>query len=339
MLEDTSRVLITGGAGFIGSSLCEALLARGCRVTALDDLSTGRVANLAAISGHRRFAFVQDSVTNEGVLDQLVRKSDLVFHLAAAVGVELIVRDPVHTLETNVLGTRAVLRAAQRGGAMVLLASTSEVYGRSERVPFREDGDRILGSTLGARWSYSSSKAMGEYLGLAYHRQWQVPVVIARLFNTIGPRQVGRYGMVVPRLVGQALRGERLTVYGDGRQTRCFLDVEDAVRALIGLIETPAAVGQVVNVGSTEELSILDLARRLLQLANGHEAPPDRRIRLVPYEEVFGSGFEDMRRRLPDVSKLHRLTGWRPRISFDQTLERILAANAACNARERTGGD
>ncbi len=333
-LETTSRVLVTGGAGFIGSSLCEALLARGCRVTALDDLSTGRLSNLAEIAGDRRFAFVQDSVNNEVVLDPLVRESDLIFHLAAAVGVELIVRDPVHTLETNILGTRAVLRAAQRGGATVLLASTSEVYGKSEQVPFREDGDRVLGPTLGARWSYSSSKAIGEYLGLAYHRQWQVPVVIARLFNTIGRRQRGRYGMVVPRLVGQTLREDRLTVYGDGRQTRCFLDVDDAVRALIGLVETPGAIGQVVNVGSTEELSILDLAHRLLQLVHGGEAFPDDRIRFVPYEEVFGSGFEDMRRRLPDISKLHRLTGWRRQIPFDQTLERIIAA-----ARERPGDD
>jgi len=333
-LDNNSRVLITGGAGFIGSSLCQALLARGCRVTALDDLSTGRLANLAEMADDRRFVFVQDSVANEIVLDHQVRESDLVFHLAAAVGVELIVRDPVHTLETNILGTRAVLRAAQRYGRMVLLASTSEVYGKSERVPFREDGDRVLGPTLGARWSYASSKAIGEYLGLAYHRQWQVPVVIARLFNIIGPRQRGRYGMVVPRLVGQALRGDRLTVYGDGRQTRCFLDVDDAVRALIALVETPGAIGQVVNVGSTDELSILDLAHRLLELVNGREASPDDMIRFVSYEEVFGTGFEDLRRRLPDISKLQGLTGWRRQIPLDQTLGQVIAA-----ARERSRGD
>ena len=260
-------------------------------------------------------------------MDRLVSECDLVVHLAAAVGVELVVRDPVHVIETNVLGTRAVLTVARRYRRKVLLASTSEIYGKSERVPFAEDDDRVLGPPTVARWSYSSSKAVDEFLALAYHHQLGLPVVIFRLFNTVGPRQIGRYGMVVPRFVRQALAGEPLTVYGDGSQTRCFLHVADAVRAIVALAESPEAIGQVYNIGSTEEVSILELARHVLALT-GDNAPDVDRLRLVPYGEAYGAGgagFEDMACRVPDTAKLRAQTGWAPRMSLDETLRDVIA--------------
>ncbi len=272
------------------------------------------------------------TVLNETVLDRLVSETEVIFHLAAAVGVELIIRDPVHVIETNILGTAAVLKAAARHRRAVLLASTSEIYGKSEATPFREDCDRLLGPTTRWRWSYSTSKAVDEYLGFAYHRQLGLPVTVFRLFNTVGPRQSGHYGMVIPRFVEQALAGQPLTVYGDGSQTRSFCDVRDAVRALVGLMRHPGAVGGVFNVGSPDEISILDLARLVLRLAagdRGEEGPAreaDGRIRLVPYDEAYESGFEDMSRRVPELERIRGLLGWEPRIPLASTVRDIVAS-------------
>ncbi len=319
------RALITGGAGFVGSHLAEALIARGDRVTVIDDLSAGRRANLHGLLQHPRLDFVHASVTDEAVLDRLMGECDLVFHLAAVVGVQRVVSDPIAVLETNILGTRAVLQAAARRSTKVLLASTSEVYGKTARVPLREDDDRLLGPTQRSRWSYATSKAVDEFLGLAYHRQIGLPVVIFRLFNTIGPRQSGRYGMVVPRFVEQALRGEALTVFGDGRQTRCFCDVRDVVRALLGLAEAADVMGQVFNVGTRAEISILDLARKVLTLAAGTDAAGDpRRIAFVPYDEAYEEGFEEVARRVPDIGKVRAAIGWEPRIPLDDTLAQVI---------------
>lgn len=325
-------ILITGGAGFIGSHLAEALLDQGHQVTVIDDLSTGRFENIAHLTDHPGFGFAIDTITNEVVMDRLVSECDVIFHLAAAVGVELIVRDPVHVIETNILGTHAVLKVANRYRTKVLMASTSEIYGKNNQVPFCEGDDRLLGPTTKARWSYSTSKAVDEFLGLAYHRQMGLPVVIFRLFNTVGPRQSGRYGMVVPRFVQQALRAEPLTVYGDGRQARCFCDVEDAVRAIIGLAECPEAVGQVFNVGSTEEITILELARKVLHIVDTLHVERSTlneegsRIVFVPYEEAYEAGFEDMRRRVPDISRIRRYLGWEPQRTLDETLKNIIAS-------------
>jgi UDP-glucose 4-epimerase len=319
--------LITGGAGFIGSHLAEALLERGDRVTIIDDLSTGRFENIRHLTTHPRFHFAIDTITNEVVMDRLVSECDTIFHLAAAVGVSLIVKDPVRVIETNILGTHAVLRVANRYRKKVLIASTSEVYGKGTRVPFEEDDDCLVGPTSTARWAYSSSKAVDEFLGLAYHRQMSVPIVIFRLFNTIGPRQTGQYGMVVPRLVRQALAGERLTVFGDGKQTRCFCDVSDAVRAIVSLSECQIATGEIFNIGSTTEVSILDLAHRVLELAEeaGGAGGGDRVV-FIPYDEAYEAGFEDMRRRVPSTSKINKATGWSPVTTLDETLRRVIAS-------------
>ncbi|MGC9349156.1 MAG: GDP-mannose 4,6-dehydratase [Anaerolineae bacterium] len=313
--------LITGGAGFIGSHLAEALLADGHMVTVIDNLSTGRMDNIAHLTGRSRFRFAIDTITNAMVMDRLVSECDAVFHLAAAVGVELIVTDPVNTIETNVLGSHSVLQAAARYRKKVLLVSTSEIYGKGVRVPFAEDDDRVLGPTTKSRWSYSDSKAVDEFLGLAYHKQLGLPVVIARLFNTVGPRQTGRYGMVIPRFVGQALAGEELTVYGDGQQSRCFCNVADVVEALKGLIAAPEAVGEVFNVGSTEEVTILELARRILA-ATGRDQDG---VRFVPYAEAYEPGFEDMERRVPDINKIGATIGWQPTTPLDETLQQVIA--------------
>jgi UDP-glucose 4-epimerase len=314
------KTLITGGAGFIGSHLAEALLAAGHQVTAIDDLSTGQFENIAPLTTHPRFHFAIETITNATVMDRLTSECDFIFHLAAAVGVELIVRSPVRVIQTNILGTEAVLRAANRYRKPVLLVSTSEIYGKSDQVPFREDADRVLGPTTRSRWCYSTSKAVDEFLALAYHKERELPVVITRLFNTVGPRQTGRYGMVVPRFAAQAVVNEPITVYGDGQQTRCFLDVEDAVRALMVLVETPAATGQVFNVGSTDEVTIIELARRVQALAGSTSE-----IVFIPYDEAYEEGFEDMRRRVPDTSKLRTLTGWEPQVPLDETLRRMIA--------------
>ena len=323
-----ARVLITGGAGFVGSHLAEALIGRGCRVAVIDNLSTGRFENIRRLQQDAHFSFAIDSIANEAVLDHLVRDCDVVYHLASAVGVALIVADPVHVLETNLFGTRSVLAAANRYRKKVVITSTSEVYGKSVRVPFAEDDDRVLGPTTKARWSYATSKAAAEHLGLAYHRQMNVPVVIARLFNTVGPRQRGRYGMVVPRFIDQALAGEPMTVYGDGAQQRCFCDVVDVVRALIGLGEHPDAVGCVFNVGSTREVSIRSLAELIRDRVAARSVAPAARseIDLVSYQQAYGAGFEDMRRRLPDVRRIEALIGWRPEIDLEETIDRVIVA-------------
>ncbi len=318
------HILVTGGAGFIGSHLAEALLARGDTVTVIDDLSTGCMENLKSQITNHRFSFAIDTIQNAMVMDRLVSQCDAVVHLAAAVGVELIINDPVRTIETNILGTHAVLQAAARYRKKVLLASTSEIYGKSARVPFAEDDDRVLGPTTKSRWSYSDSKAIDEFLGLAYHKQYGLPVIIARFFNTVGPRQSGRYGMVIPRFVQQALAGKPLSVYGDGRQSRCFCNVEDTIRAVIALLEaTGGAVsaGGVYNVGSTEEITILDLARKILTLTDRDPADTV----LVPYDQAYEPGFEDMRRRVPDIAKIKRTVGWEPTIPLDETLRQVIA--------------
>jgi UDP-glucose 4-epimerase len=314
------RLLVTGGAGFIGSHLCEALLAAGHQVVAIDDLSTGSEENIAHLRAAPGFQFVLETISNETVMDRLVSECEIVFHLAAAVGVELIVRDAVHTIETNVMGTSVVLRIANRYRRKVIFASTSEIYGKSTDVPFKEDGDRVLGATTKNRWAYANSKAMDEFLALAYHKQRGLPVVICRFFNTIGPRQTGRYGMVVPRFVRQALAGEPLTVYGDGTQTRCFGDVDDVIWAVQRLAENPGAVGCVFNVGGTEEVTIRQLAERVLHITGSRSA-----IVAVPYEQAYGADFEDMLRRVPDITRLANLIGYRPCHTLDDTIGRIVA--------------
>lgn len=322
--------LITGGAGFIGSHLAEALLAANHSVVVIDDFSTGRMANIAHLRAHPRFQLVRASIIDAIVLDRLAAQADTIIHLAAAVGVSLIVEHPVHTIETNVLGSEAVLRAALRYQCRVLLASTSEVYGKGSRLPFSEDDDVLLGATSKSRWAYASSKMLDEFLGLAYSREYGLEVVVFRLFNTIGPRQTGRYGMVVPRLVAQALHGEPLTVYGDGAQTRCFCDVRDVVAALIGLEQCPEARGQVVNVGSTEEITISALAELIRELTTS-TAP----IVQIPYAEAYAPGFEDMRRRVPNTSRIQALLGWQPQYRLRETLATIIAAERGHDLTDR----
>jgi UDP-glucose 4-epimerase len=319
------RILITGGAGFIGSHLAEALLERGHEVTVIDNLSTGPFENVqhlvnrySAVNGRSSFRFAIDSITNEGVLDRLASECDIIFHLAAAVGVKLILENPVHTIETNVMGTEAVLKAALRYRAKVIITSTSEVYGKGNSVPFREDDDVVLGPTCRSRWAYAASKMVDEFLALAYHREKGLPVIVVRLFNTVGPRQTGRYGMVIPRFVSQALRNEPITVYGDGTQSRCFCDVSDVVLALIGLAEHPEAVGKVYNIGSSEEVCIRDLAAQAKQVTDSTSD-----IALIPYTEAYAPNFEDMHRRVPDTGRIESLLGWRPRFSLAQILVRV----------------
>jgi UDP-glucose 4-epimerase len=310
---------VTGGAGFIGSHLAETLLGEGHEVTVLDDLSTGQVENLQTVLGRDGLALVEGSVTDEALVEKLCGSADLVYHLAAAVGVRLILERPVETIATNIVGAEVVLRAAARDGTPVVLASSSEVYGKNDRVPLSEEDDRILGPTTKSRWSYACAKAIDEFLGLAYHREHGLPVVILRFFNTVGPRQTGRYGMVVPRFVRQALEGRPITVYGDGMQTRSFTDVDDAVRMTIALSRSPAAAGQVFNVGTPHEVTIVEVARRVQVLTGSRSA-----IHNVPYEEAYQPGFEDLRRRVPDISKAERLIGFGPRIPLDTTLERVI---------------
>jgi UDP-glucose 4-epimerase len=313
------RALITGGAGFIGSHLADALLRRGYDICIYDDFSTGRRENVAHLEGHAGVRVVVGSVLERDALRPLVEQCDVIFHMAAAVGVRLIVNRPLHSLLTNIHGAANVLEFASEGGKKTLVASSSEVYGKSEACPFREDADRVLGSTTVTRWLYSTTKAADEFLALAYARERGLPVVIARLFNVVGPRQSAQYGMVVPTFVRQALRGEPLTVYGDGRQTRCFACVYDVVDALVDLMRNPEAEGEIFNVGSDEEISIRQLAERVIA-ATGSSAA----IRFVPYDEAFSGGFEDMRRRVPDIAKLRALTGYRPQYDLDRTIEAII---------------
>ena len=313
------RVLITGGAGFIGSHLAEALLARGCTVTIVDDLSTGSMANIRHLLSQAGFHFAIETIMNETVMDRLVSGCDVIYHLAAAVGVDLVVNRPVEVIETNILGSQKVFEVANRYKKKLLLASTSEIYGKGDEIPFREDADRVLGPTTRSRWSYSDSKAIDEFLALAYHKEKGLPVVIVRLFNTVGPRQTGRYGMVIPRFVEQALSEAPITVYGDGRQTRCFAYVTDIVAAMIGLAEHPHAEGEVFNLGSQEEIAIIDLARTVKR-RTGSVSP----IVKIPYDEAYEIGFEDMRRRVPDISKTRNLIGFSPKTGLDEILDRVI---------------
>jgi UDP-glucose 4-epimerase len=313
------RFLITGGAGFVGSHLAEELLERGHHVHVLDDLSTGSMANIEHLRSVQRFEYTIDSAENHRVVAEVVDSADAVYHLAAAVGVELIVESPVRTIETNVHCTEVVLAHAAKKRKPVFLASTSEVYGKSTELPFREDGDLLIGPTTLGRWAYACSKAIDEFLAIAYWRERRLPTVIGRLFNTVGPRQTGRYGMVIPRFVRQALAEQPITVHGDGTQRRCFMHVADAVRALADLMGDEAHYGQVFNIGSTEELSIGELAEHVRALT-GSSSP----IELLPYEEAYGAGFEDMMRRVPDVEKIHRAIGWRASHSLDQILNSVI---------------
>lgn len=314
------QALVTGGAGFIGSHLVEALLSQGHHVTVVDDLSTGRFRNIAHLTEHPMFSFAIETITNETVMDRLASQCDVIFHLAAAVGVRLIVDRPVHTIETNVLGTDMVLRLAHRYRPKVLIASTSEVYGKGVRVPFGEEDDRLIGPTSKSRWAYATSKAVDEFLALAYYQTKKVPVVVTRFFNTVGPRQTGRYGMVIPRFVDWALAGEPIQVYGTGGQSRCFCHVADSVRAIIGLVNEPAAEGEIINVGNDEEITIENVALQIKAMTGSSSE-----IVHVPYDEAYAPGFEDMQRRVPDISKIRRVTGWQPQITLEQTLAQVIA--------------
>jgi UDP-glucose 4-epimerase len=311
--------LITGGAGFVGSHLADALLAEGHAVTVIDDLSTGAISNIAHLRGHPRFRYVIENMMKGGVLPELVDEADAVFHLAAAVGVKLIVESPVRTLETNIRCTERLLEVAAKKGRKVLITSTSEVYGKSTALPFREDGDLVMGCTTRGRWSYACSKAIDEFLAIAYWREKQLPTVVVRLFNTVGPRQTGRYGMVIPSFVRQALRNEPITVYGDGSQRRCFLHVSDAVRALTALMEADGAVGEVHNIGNTEEVSIVELAERIRGMTGSTSE-----IEYVPYAIAYEENFEDMPRRVPSLEKIRRTIGWTPELSLDEILDSVI---------------
>lgn len=322
------RALVTGGAGFIGSHLAEHLLARGDEVVVLDDLSTGTFDNVAHLSAHPAFRSHIASIMNRELVSELVNDCDVVFHLAAAVGVQLIVNDPVHAIRTNIDGTEIVLQAAAVKRRPVVITSSSEVYGKRATVPFSEDNDLILGPPNRRRWSYACSKAIDEFLAMAYFEEHQVPVVIARLFNTVGPRQTGRYGMVIPRFVAQALDGEPITVYGDGSQSRCFGYVGDVVRLLVALSETPAAVGEIVNIGTNEEVTMRALAERVRDQVGSAS-----QVVYVPYDVAYARGFEDMQRRVPDLTKLERLLHDRPRTTLAEILSTVIAA-----ARARTSG-
>jgi UDP-glucose 4-epimerase len=314
------RCLLTGGAGFVGSHLAEALLDKGHSVSVIDDLSTGSMDNITHLKGRPGFEYVIDTVMREQLMGELVDRADVVFHLAAAVGVKLIVEAPVRTIETNVHGTEVVLKQASKKGKLVFIFSTSEVYGKSPAVPFNEDADLVMGPTPKHRWAYACSKAIDEFLALAYHRERKLPVVVVRLFNTVGPRQTGRYGMVIPNFVRQALTGAPITVFGDGQQSRSFTDVGDVVDGLIRLLGEPRAVGQVFNIGNGEEVTILELARRVKAMCGSSSE-----IKFIPYDEAYEEGFEDMPRRVPDLTKINRLVGYKPTLALDGILARVIA--------------
>jgi UDP-glucose 4-epimerase len=313
------RALITGGAGFIGSHLAETLLNSGANVDVIDNLSTGSIRNISHLKTNSRFKYVIDTLTNEPLLAELIDRNDVVFHFAAAVGVKLIVEEPVHTIETNVHGTEVVLKHANKKKKKVVIASTSEVYGKSADVPFREDADLVMGATVKHRWAYACSKAIDEFLALAYYKERNLPVIIVRFFNTVGPRQTGQYGMVLPSFVRQALAGVPLTVFGDGTQSRSFTYVGDVVDCLIKLVNEPNAVGQVFNIGRKEEVTILKLAERVRDLAGSSS-----RIELVPYDKAYEAGFEDMPRRVPDLTKVSKLVGYEPKVGLDEIIMRVI---------------
>ncbi len=315
----TMKALITGGAGFIGSHLAERLLHDGAEVTVLDDLSTGRLENLQGFRHQAKLQFVKGDIRDSTLVQLLASQCDVVFHLAAAVGVQLIADDPVHTIETNIAGTEVVLEAANKFGRKILLASSSEIYGKSEKVPFAEDDDFVLGGTAFSRWAYACSKAIDEFLGQAFHQQYGLSVVAARFFNTIGPRQTGRYGMVVPRFVQWALRNEPIQIYGTGRQTRCFCYVQDLVDAIIGLMQYEQAAGGVFNIGSTEEITMEALADKIIEITGSKS-----RKEFVPYVVAYGRPIEDMMRRVPSTERIRKAIGWQPKTSLDQTLRTIV---------------
>ena len=314
------KVLVTGGAGFIGSHLSEFLITQGHEVTILDNLSTGRLENVEGFKDHPNFHIVVGDVVNGFLVDKLVERADWVFHLAAAVGVDLIVKDPLRSLTTNIKGSEIVLENVYRYHRKVLITSTSEIYGKNVNGPLKEDDDRILGSPLKTRWSYSTSKAVDEILAHVYWKEKKVPTIIVRLFNTVGPRQTGYYGMVIPRFVEQALKGEDITVYGTGKQSRCFLYVKDAVEAMVRFMESPSAVGQVFNLGSQEEITIEQLAQKIVALAKGNS-----KIIYVPYDQAYEEGFEDMQRRIPDITKASQLIGFKPTVDLDGILRMVIA--------------
>jgi UDP-glucose 4-epimerase len=313
------KTLLTGGAGFVGSHLADELLSRGHHVRVIDDLSTGSIDNIAHLKGRKGFDYVIDSVMNEPLVAELIDTADVVFHLAAAVGVKLIVEAPVRTIETNVHGTEIVLKHAAKKSKLTMIFSTSEVYGKSIAVPFSEDADLVMGPTLKHRWAYACSKAIDEFLALAYYKEKKLPVIVARLFNTVGPRQTGRYGMVIPNFVRQAIAGDPIEVHGDGTQTRSFTYVGDVVSGLIALALEPRAVGQVFNIGNPEEISILDLARKV-KAATGSQSP----IKLIPYDQAYEAGFEDMPRRVPDISKIEKYVGYKPTLGLDDILRKVI---------------
>jgi UDP-glucose 4-epimerase len=312
--------LLTGGAGFIGSHLTERLLARGDRVVALDNLSTGSASNATVHDDNPNYRFVQGSVLDELVVDELAHQCDVIVHLAAAVGVKLIVEQPLRSLTTNIRGSEIVLEAAHRYRRQILVISTSEIYGKNTNVPLVESADRVLGSPTVARWAYSTAKAVDEILAYAYHKERGLPTIVVRLFNTVGPRQSPAYGMVIPRLVRRALANEPITVYGDGTQTRCFCHVRDVVGALVGLLDSPDAIGEVFNVGSQQEISILELAQRIVSRTESTSE-----VALIPYDEAYESGFEDMMRRVPDTGRINALTGWKASHSLDEILDEMIA--------------
>jgi UDP-glucose 4-epimerase len=318
------KTAITGGAGFIGSHLTEYLLAAGDEVAVLDDLSTGSLENLRGVMDHPRFRFVEGTILDRSAVDSVIAGADRVFHLAAAVGVKLIVEDPLTSLRTNIHGTEVVLDATLAAGAVLLLASTSEVYGKNTSDSLSEESDRILGSALKSRWTYAAAKGIDEAFAYAYWKEYGLRAAIVRLFNTVGPRQTGRYGMVVPNLVGQAQRGEALTVFGDGQQTRCFSYVADVVPALVRLAEHPDAYGKAFNLGGTQEVSILDLAKRVVELLDSPST-----ISLIPYEQAYASGYEDMRRRVPDNTKARNLVGFNPTTTIDQIITNVATGSPA----------
>ena len=313
------KALITGGAGFIGSHLAEELLNNGHQVFLIDDLSTGSIDNIEHLKNHKGFSYTIDTILNAPVLAELIDKCDVVFHMAAAVGVMLIVESPVRTIETNIKGTEAVLMHANKKKKKVIIASTSEVYGKSDQKTFKEDGDLILGPTTKGRWSYACSKAIDEFLALAYWKEKKLPVVITRLFNVVGPRQTGRYGMVIPRLVKQALQNKPITVFGDGKQSRCFTHVKDAVDAIIKLSATEKAIGEVINLGNDKEIPIEELAKKIKEAARSKSE-----IRYIPYSEAYEEGFEDMRRRVPDLAKIKKLIGYKSKYSLDNIIKDVI---------------
>ena len=313
------RVLITGGAGFVGSHLSEALLERGDEVFVLDNLSTGSIDNISHLKSHPRFHYTIEAVENEPLVAELIDRCDVVVHLAAAVGVKLIVEQPVHTIETNVHGTEVVLKHANKKKKLVLIASTSEVYGKSVTVPFSEDADLVLGPTTKHRWAYACSKLIDEFLALAYWKERKLPVIVVRLFNTVGPRQTGQYGMVIPTFVRQALAGQPITIYGDGTQSRSFTYVGDVVRAMVALINEPRAIGQVFNIGNGREITIADLAEKVRALTGSSST-----IVRIPYDQAYESGFEDMPRRVPDITKIAGLIGYAPTVDLEEILERVI---------------